>query len=229
MCSAYVCFVLALAAAAHQAADFRTTGAVTEGVGDPVQIVFLVSGGDKRRVASAEQHLARHLRRPGEAPISFHLVTDKAWPSEMVEGWATPHLLSSMPAAALDLHANFSRITHGPGSIYMWKPLLPWLLPASLTRVMVLDADLVLTRSVHELCGRNSTPSAPARPSGWRGSRRRRMRSSGPRRASTAACSCSTSDGCAKPMGRTSASSAVAPPARAVTSDTSATRRYTRG
>ena len=115
-----------------------------------IQIVFLVMGGDKTRVTSAE-HLARHLRRPGEAPISFHLVTDKAWPSEMVEGWATPHLLSSMPAAALDLHANFSKITHGPGSMYMWKPLLPWLLPASITRVMVLDADLVLTRSVHEL------------------------------------------------------------------------------
>ena len=158
--SAYVCSVLALAAVA-QAADFRTTGALTEGVGDPVQIVFLVTGGDQRRVASAE-HLARHLRRPGEAPISFHLVTDKAWPSEMVEGWATPHLLSSMPAAALDLHANFSRITHGPGSIYMWKPLLPWLLPASLTRVMVLDADLVLTRSVHELWAQFDTFSASA-------------------------------------------------------------------
>ena len=68
--SAYVCSVLALAAVA-QAADFRTTGALTEGVGDPVQIVFLVTGGDQRRVASAE-HLARHLRRPGEAPISFY-------------------------------------------------------------------------------------------------------------------------------------------------------------
>ena len=158
--SACVCSVLALAAVA-QAADFRTTGALTEGVGDPVQIVFLVTGGDQRRVASAE-HLARHLRRPGEAPISFHLVTDKAWPSEMVEGWATPHLLSSMPAAALDLHANFSRITHGPGSIYMWKPLLPWLLPESLMRVMVLDADLVLTRSVHELWAQFDTFSASA-------------------------------------------------------------------
>ena len=62
---ACVCSVLALAAVA-QAADFRTTGALTEGVGDPVQIVFLVTGGDQRRVASAE-HLARHLRRPGEA------------------------------------------------------------------------------------------------------------------------------------------------------------------
>ena len=154
-------FVLALAAVAQAlATDFRTTGALTENV-DPVQIVFLVTGGDKKRVASAE-HLARHLRRPGEAPISFHLVTDKAWPSEMVEGWAIPHLLSSMPAAALDLHANFSKITHGPGSIYMWKPLLPWLLPASITRVMVLDADLVLTRSVHELWAQFDAFSAGA-------------------------------------------------------------------
>lgn len=145
-----VAAILALAATAQAlVADSRTIGALTEDVEDPVHIVFLVTGNDKKRVASA-QHLARHLQRPGEAPISFHLVTDKAWPSEMVEGWATPHLLSSMPAAALDLHANFSKITHGPGSIYMWKPLLPWLLP-TVTRAMVLDADLVLTRSVHAL------------------------------------------------------------------------------
>ena len=37
-------FVLALAAAAQAlAADFRTTGALTENVEDPVQIVFLVT------------------------------------------------------------------------------------------------------------------------------------------------------------------------------------------
>ena len=144
--------LLALATAAPALATdiigARAAGAMTEVVEDPVHVVFLVKGGDKKRVARA-LHLARHLQRPGESPISFHLVSDEAWSG--VESWSTPHLLSSMPAAALALHANFSKITHGPGSIYMWKPLLPWLLPTAITRAIVLDADLVLTRSVHEL------------------------------------------------------------------------------
>lgn len=127
---------------------FRQSHTLTEGGGadEPVEVVFLVTGRDEHRVESAH-HLAKHLQRPGEARINFHFVSDKEWPG--VESWATPHLLSSMPADALALHANFTKITHGPGSIYMWKPLLAWLLP--MRRAMVLDADVVLVRSVHEL------------------------------------------------------------------------------
>ncbi len=39
-------------AAQALAAVFHTTGALTEDVEDPVQMVFLVTGGDKKRVAS---------------------------------------------------------------------------------------------------------------------------------------------------------------------------------
>ena len=42
----------AMLAAQALAAVFHTTGALTEDVEDPVQIVFLVTGGDKKRVAS---------------------------------------------------------------------------------------------------------------------------------------------------------------------------------
>ena len=57
-----------------QAALFEGSAAPAE----PVEIVFLVTGGDKARVDNA-RHVARHLVRPGEAPIKFHLVSDKAW------------------------------------------------------------------------------------------------------------------------------------------------------
>jgi len=116
------------------------------GVHDPIDVVFLVTGPDGQRVDNARR-LARHLVREGEAPVRFHLVTDQ--PRASVAEWATLHLLSSMSAEGLALHANFSKITHGPGSIYMWKPLLQWLLPQP--RVLVLDADVLLVRSVHEL------------------------------------------------------------------------------
>ena len=109
---------------------------------------------------------------------------------EMVEGWATPHLLSSMPAAAR------------PPRQLLQDHTRPWL------HLHVEAAAAVAAAGVpHAGDGARRRPCADAqrartvgaihylqrqsRPAGT--SRRRRMRISGPRRASTAACSCSTS------------------------------------
>ena len=51
------------------------------------------------------------------------------------------------------LHANLVRLSHGPGRTYLLKPLLHFVLPPSVRRVLVLDTDVVMIRPLAELWG----------------------------------------------------------------------------
>jgi hypothetical protein len=94
---------------------------------------------------------ATHLQTASPVlPLDVHLVTDQLR-SDAPLGWRQ-HLLSSLPADAAELHRQYIRRTHGPGSIYMYKTLLHKLLPAELERVLVLDTDLYIP-APHDLRG----------------------------------------------------------------------------
>lgn len=54
-------------------------------------------------------------------------------------------------AAAGCLYEYLSKSSHGPGPQYLYKVFLPWLLPSSVRRVLVLDTDVAVLGNVWEL------------------------------------------------------------------------------
>ena len=92
--------------------------------------------------------LGAHLRASSSVPLCLHLVSDVSAHREAEQWGMRAHTLSRMPADAQKLHRGFANVTHGPGGIYMWKPLLHYLLP--LDKAIVLDSDVAL---IHDLAG----------------------------------------------------------------------------
>ena len=109
-------------------------------------VLLLVGGGNEQLAQSprllAARQLVDHLRISSTRPLDIHLATDSLLPSAPSD-WRQ-HRLDKMPDSAKAMHIRYEKITHGPGSIYMWKPLLHTLLPTSIERALVLDTDLYL-------------------------------------------------------------------------------------
>ena len=49
------------------------------------------------------------------------------------------------------IHRGFAALTHGPGAEYMYKPLLHWIIPDDVKRLIVVDHDTILVRPIGEL------------------------------------------------------------------------------
>jgi hypothetical protein len=58
-----------------------------------------------------------------------------------------------LSAAASCLYGYLSKSSHGPGPQYLNKVFLPWILPRSVRRVLVLDTDVAVLGNVRELWG----------------------------------------------------------------------------
>ncbi|EOD35906.1 hypothetical protein EMIHUDRAFT_252500 [Emiliania huxleyi CCMP1516] len=94
----------------------------------------------------------------------YHIVTDEP-PNSTVRlslcrllGPASPlggrvHLysLSQAPKEAHDLMAQLRLLTRGPGYTYLWKNLLHYVLPSAVRRVLLLDADIMVSAPIAEL------------------------------------------------------------------------------
>jgi hypothetical protein len=97
-----------------------------------------------RRAETSSAPIVPHallLSRPREAlPPGFvlHLLT----PFTEKAGSAT---------VAQCLIAGLSRLCHGPGANYVWKPVLHMLLPESIDRLLLLDTDVIIIRPLSEL------------------------------------------------------------------------------
>ena len=59
--------------------------------------------------------------------------------------------LLQLPPRAQCLYDGMRRISHGPGPQYLYKPLLHWVLPRDVKRLILLDTDVVMVRDVREL------------------------------------------------------------------------------
>jgi len=57
----------------------------------------------------------------------------------------------SMQSHGACLYKNLARISQGPGPQYLYKPLLHYVVPAAVERLIVLDTDTVFVRNVVEL------------------------------------------------------------------------------
>jgi hypothetical protein len=94
--------------------------------------------------------LGAHVRASSTVPVCLHLVGDSVVHADLAVKWGMhAHSLDDMPVNATALHRGFEKVTHGPGAIYMWKPLLHYLLP--FRTAIVLDSDIGLVRDLAEL------------------------------------------------------------------------------
>ena len=59
--------------------------------------------------------------------------------------------LLKLPAQGKCLYSGFKRLSHGPGPQYLYKPLLHFVVPTYVQRLIVLDSDVVMIRDVREL------------------------------------------------------------------------------
>ena len=75
------------------------------------------------------------LARPPQQPVPGMRVTD----------------ISRLPPLAGCLHRNLKRLAHGPGPQYLMKPLLHWVLPREVKRVILLDTDVVVLHGIAPL------------------------------------------------------------------------------
>ena len=108
-----------------------------------VPVVFLLVGAG--RGYKPLERAVKHLALGSTLPLDIHIVTDRTR-VDMPKSWQQ-HLTSALPADASAAYQRYRALTHGPGAMYMYKPFLYHLLPRSLSRVLVLDSDLYVTRA----------------------------------------------------------------------------------
>lgn len=88
------------------------------------------------KISHIERSIAS-LSRFGEE-IQYHIVLHKAIATPSVT-WKL-YGLDEVSDNLRRLHARISKLCRGPGSQYMWKPLLPWIVPTD--KLIVLDTDV---------------------------------------------------------------------------------------
>ena len=113
-------------------------------------VLLAVGGGDPE--LRAARRLVAHLAGSSSRPLDVHLATSGGRHPAAPPSWRQ-HMLESLPEAAQALHERYTKLTHGPGSVYMYKPLLHHLLPPSMDRALVLDTDLYLPSRAFDLAG----------------------------------------------------------------------------
>lgn len=59
--------------------------------------------------------------------------------------------VSRLPPLVECLHTRLKRLAHGPGPQYLLKPLLHWVMPREVRRLILLDTDVVVVRGIAPL------------------------------------------------------------------------------
>mmetsp|Transcript_23678 Transcript_23678/g.39078 ORF Transcript_23678/g.39078 Transcript_23678/m.39078 type:complete len:196 (+) Transcript_23678:22-609(+) len=118
--------------------------------------VCLLDGRQEKRASSrlivAAQSLLSSWAHVGDCTIEVHVMLPNATLYSKVpdaQGHFSMHELR-LPAHLVQVYESLTALTEGPGSHYLYKPLIPWLLPW-LTHCIVLDPDVVFLQSPCEL------------------------------------------------------------------------------
>ena len=121
----------------------------------PIDVCFLALG--KPTQIDMSISIIRNIEAHSiNSTVNFHLLVDKSprvlreqirrrtiWQGLPVDR-VHLHTVASIPSHVRDLYRRLSSSATGPGPIYLYKPLLHLILPATLKRIIVLDTDLFL-------------------------------------------------------------------------------------
>jgi len=93
------------------------------------------------------QRAAQLVNSSSQSPVRFHAIFLRI---RRLDGFSV-HSISRFCPVLDCLYNYLVESAHGPGPQYMYKLFIPWLLPKSIKRIVLLDSDTVVLRSVTEL------------------------------------------------------------------------------
>ena len=89
---------------------------------------------------------AKLVSSSSQTPVEFHALLSQ-W--RQVPGLRV-HAIQ-LPPLAQCLYEYLAESSYGPGTQYMYKLFVPWLLPRRVKRVVLLDTDVAMLRGIHDL------------------------------------------------------------------------------
>lgn len=78
--------------------------------------------------------------------VRFHAVLSK---DQVIPGFHVTPL--HLAGRAKCLYMKLRKLAHGPGPEYLYKPLLPWILPRFVLQAIILDTDTIVLRDIYWL------------------------------------------------------------------------------
>jgi hypothetical protein len=122
----------------------------------PIDIAFFDTRmpPDTASMMRAARRIAASFGNSTAARVRFHAILNKQailLPrfQKRLPGFRLTPL--DLPARGQCLYDGMRRLSHGPGPQYLYKPLLHYIMPTDVRRLVVLDTDVVMLRDVAEL------------------------------------------------------------------------------
>ena len=122
----------------------------------PIDIAFFDTRmpPDTASMMRAARRIAASFGNSTAARVRFHAILNKQailLPrfQKRLPGFRLTPL--DLPARGQCLYDGMRRLSHGPGPQYLYKPLLHYIMPADVRRLILLDTDVVLVRDVADL------------------------------------------------------------------------------
>jgi hypothetical protein len=122
----------------------------------PIDIAFFDTRmpPDTASMMRAARRIAASFGNRTAARVRFHAILNKQailLPrfQKRLPGFRLTPL--DLPARGQCLYDGMRRLSHGPGPQYLYKPLLHYIMPTDVRRLVVLDTDVVMLRDVAEL------------------------------------------------------------------------------
>ena len=114
-----------------------------------VRVVFF----DNRPTPDVEamRQAARLVRRASRTPVEFHALLQRGATRGVHNLWGLRVHDIVLPPFARCLHTYLSASSHGPGTQYLYKVFVPWMLPWSVPKALLLDTDVATIGDVREL------------------------------------------------------------------------------
>jgi hypothetical protein len=123
---------------------------------EQVHVLFLAT--ERPKYMYGAMKVAARLQARPTSMLVVHLLTDRHATPNVTALAAPPpnvthvlHFMDDMSNATQHRLRFFQNHTKGVGRLYMCKPMLHQILPLSVTRVIVLDSDVVLLKDVGQL------------------------------------------------------------------------------
>ncbi len=99
---------------------------------------------------SAMQQAAKLVQRASRTPVEFHALLQRDV-AQRREQWGLRVHPIALPPLAHCLYSYLIASSHGPGVQYLYKVFVPWMLPWSIPRALLLDTDVATIRDVSML------------------------------------------------------------------------------
>ncbi len=117
-------------------------GLASVGADDPIDVAFM----DTRREVPVKLIVLAAALANTSSRVRFHAILSFPVP---IQNFRVHRL--HLPPAAQCLYDGLSRLAHGPGPAYLYKPLLPWVVPEDVRRLILLDTDVAVLRDLGAL------------------------------------------------------------------------------